>query len=30
MKPVYEALQISRKGLYDKMQRLGLAVPEDG
>lgn len=30
LKPVYEALQISRKGLYDKMQRLGLAVPEDG
>lgn len=30
LRPVYEALQISRKGLYDKMQRLGLAVPEDG
>lgn len=30
MRPVYEALQISRKGLYDKMQRLGIAAPEDG
>ncbi|WP_187972183.1 sigma-54-dependent transcriptional regulator [Aquibium microcysteis] len=30
MRPVYEALQISRKGLYDKMQRLGLTIPEDG
>ncbi|MCQ0987569.1 sigma-54-dependent transcriptional regulator [Jiella marina] len=24
LKPTYEALQISRKGLYDRMQRLGL------
>lgn len=24
LKPVYEALQISRKGLYDKMKRLGI------
>ena len=25
LKPVYEALQISRKGLYDKMRRLGIS-----
>ncbi len=25
LKPVYEGLQISRKGLYDKMKRLGIA-----
>ncbi len=28
LKPVYEALQISRKGLYDKMKRLGIAGAE--
>jgi two-component system, NtrC family, C4-dicarboxylate transport response regulator DctD len=30
-KPVYETLQISRKGLYDKMRRLGISTtePED-
>ena len=32
LKPVYESLQISRKGLYDKMKRLGVASSdaEDG
>ncbi len=29
LKPVYEALQISRKGLYDKMQRLGIESSEN-
>jgi two-component system, NtrC family, C4-dicarboxylate transport response regulator DctD len=28
MKPTYEALQISRKGLYDKMKRLGISGTE--
>ena len=28
MRPTYEALQISRKGLYDKMRRLGIAAQE--
>ncbi len=29
LKPVYEALGISRKGLYDKIQRLGISTPTD-
>ena len=32
LRPTYEALQISRKGLYDKMKRLGIEgreAPED-
>ena len=28
MKPTYEALGISRKGLYDKMRRLGLTAED--
>ncbi|MBO0664516.1 sigma-54 dependent transcriptional regulator [Jiella sp. MQZ9-1] len=28
LKPTYEALQISRKGLYDKIRRLGIESPE--
>lgn len=28
LKPVYESLQISRKGLYDKMKRLGISSVE--
>ncbi len=28
LKPTYEALQISRKGLYDKMKRLGIAYED--
>ncbi|MGF0540457.1 sigma-54-dependent transcriptional regulator [Agrobacterium sp. ES01] len=28
LKPTYEALQISRKGLYDKMKRLGIEYDE--
>ena len=30
MKETYEALGLSRKGLYDKIRKLGIAVPEDG
>ncbi len=30
MKPTYEALGISRKTLYDKMQKHGIAVRDDG
>ncbi|PRD44730.1 Fis family transcriptional regulator [Phyllobacterium phragmitis] len=29
MKPTYEALRISRKGLYDKMKRLGIETGSD-
>ena len=29
LKPTYEALQISRKGLYDKMKRLGIEIDDD-
>jgi two-component system C4-dicarboxylate transport response regulator DctD len=28
MKPTYEALGLSRKGLYDKIQRLGINVSD--
>lgn len=28
LKPVYETLQVSRKGLYDKMRRLGISTAE--
>ncbi len=28
LKPTYEALQVSRKGLYDKMKRLGIKYCE--
>ncbi len=30
MKDTYEALGISRKGLYDKMRKLGVRLPDDG
>ena len=30
LKATYEALGISRKTLYDKMQRFGLSVEESG
>lgn len=29
LKPTYEALNISRKGLYDKMKRLGMDSPQE-
>ena len=30
LKDTYEALGISRKGLYDKMRKLGVRLPDDG